>query len=98
MGRNRPDRGAASRLFPGRGNRAAADRVPSGKSAVACGLYRCLIAGAAYVLVAESPAGRVIRARAPRGWGKGLAVNNVGKNLALGVVIGLLLVALFNLL
>src|SRR5438067_1301721 len=32
------------------------------------------------------------------GWcGKGLAVNNFGKNLALWIVIGLLLVALFNL-
>src|SRR2546423_8425245 len=96
MGRNRPDRGAASRPFPGRGNRPAADRVPSGKSAVACGLYSCLIAGASYVLLAQSPARRGIRARAPGREGKGLAGNNFGQNLGPWTVTGLVLFALFT--
>src|SRR5256885_6677569 len=97
MGRNRPDRGAASRLFPGRGNRSAADRVPSGKSAVACGLYSCLIAGASYVLLAQSPARRVIGARAPRREGKAPAGDNFGKKLPPWNVIRPPLLALFYL-
>ena len=63
------------------------------------GLYSCLITRASYVLLARRFAGdsRPVVDASLEAVGKGLSVNNFGKNLALWIVIGLLLVALFNL-